>query len=399
MSRQSYLRHLNRCTHTTFIFLLVRIKTSMKEHLGRENQNVDVTEVDLVNFKKMTVQEKLDFIDDEIKKIYVFCAKSGYSSCQVENFARPFFQRNVHHLGNSIWVSGKAWKRRAVALTTVLVATFLLFRFDPAYRLACALSKQSAIQILPVWDWTQLYSSRCWLQNPLYQGSPGLQLSDCEICEGVDFVARANDLDPDQLVTWYISRDAPLIVEDGTRAWASRDNFSTLASFAKMFVTDPVLSRYRSCQFATNLRQKDMDHVDLLEKLAQGRMDRFYAQWENCNAWAYKAFRRVFQRPYFLPSTIGLASSSWVFLSANYSGKMFKPVQVQHDLVIFMQVRGSSRVRLEPWQPCTSVCSTFHETLSEGNVLVATDFLWKIDYIPSNNAENIAIAIGGSFDT
>ena len=117
----------------------------MKAQLERDNQNVDATEV--MNFKKMTVQEKLDFIDDEIKKIYVFCAKSGYSSSQVENFARPFFQRNVHHLGPSIWVSGKAWKRRAVALTTVLVATVLLFRFDPAYRLACALSKQSAIQV------------------------------------------------------------------------------------------------------------------------------------------------------------------------------------------------------------------------------------------------------------
>ncbi|GFS26821.1 hypothetical protein ElyMa_007066700 [Elysia marginata] len=113
--------------------------------MNADSQNVDATGV--MNFKKMTVQEKLDFIDDEIKKIYVFCAKSGYSSSQVENFARPFFQRDVHHLSTSIWVSGKAWKRRAVALTTVLIATVLLFRFDPAYRLVCALSKQSAIQV------------------------------------------------------------------------------------------------------------------------------------------------------------------------------------------------------------------------------------------------------------
>ena len=117
----------------------------MKTALCGRNQNGDDTEV--LNFKKMTVQEKLDFIDDELKKIYVFCAKSGYSASQVENFARPFFQRDVHHLGSSIWASGKAWKRRAVALTTVLVATVLLFRFDPAYRLACALSKQGAIQV------------------------------------------------------------------------------------------------------------------------------------------------------------------------------------------------------------------------------------------------------------
>ncbi|GFO33694.1 Dat protein [Plakobranchus ocellatus] len=365
----------------------------MKSFQPGANQSAEV-----LSRKKMTVQEKLDFIDDEIRKICAFCTKSGCSASQIETFAKPFFQRDVHHFSTSIWASGKAWKRRGVALTAVLVATVLLFRFDPAYRLACALSKQGAIQILPVWDWTEIYTSRCWLENPLYQVAPGLQMSDCEICEGIDSIDRLTDLDPGELIKWYISRDTPVIVEDGNRDWRDVANYSSLADFAKIFVNNPALRGYRSCHFSTNLRQKNLDHVDLLEMLIQGQMDKFYGQWENCNAQTYKAFRRMFKKPYFLPPTIGVASPSWVFISANYSGKIFKPVEISGDLVLFMQITGASRVRLEPWEPCTGVCKGFDETLREGSILVATDFLWKIDYIPTNNAENIAIAVGGSFD-
>lgn len=96
---------------------------------------------------KMTLQEKLDYIDDEIRKIHIFCTKSGYTASQLEHFAKPFFQKEGQHFTASIWVSGKAWKRRTVALAAMLVAMVLLFRFDPAYQVACALSKQGAIQV------------------------------------------------------------------------------------------------------------------------------------------------------------------------------------------------------------------------------------------------------------
>lgn len=96
---------------------------------------------------KMTLQEKLDFIDGEIRKIHMFCTKAGYSASQIESFAKPFFERNGHTFSTAIWVSGKAWKRRAVALVTVVVATVFLFKFDPAFRLVCAISKQGAAQV------------------------------------------------------------------------------------------------------------------------------------------------------------------------------------------------------------------------------------------------------------
>ncbi|XP_012946333.1 uncharacterized protein LOC106013950, partial [Aplysia californica] len=111
----------------------------------------------------MTLQEKLDLIDEEIRKLHLFCTKSGYSSRQIERFAHPFFARDVHDMAPSIWPSGKAWKRRIVSLSTVVIAAALLFRFDPAYQLVCAVSKKGAIEVLPVWDWTQIYDSRCWV--------------------------------------------------------------------------------------------------------------------------------------------------------------------------------------------------------------------------------------------
>ena len=47
-------------------------------------------------------------------------------------------------------------------------------------------------------------------------------------------MARVRDPDPGQLIKWYVSRDAPVIVEDGTRDWERIANFTSLAAFAKV---------------------------------------------------------------------------------------------------------------------------------------------------------------------
>ncbi|CAL1528422.1 unnamed protein product [Lymnaea stagnalis] len=344
--------------------------------------------------KKMTLQEKLDFIDGEIRKIHIFCTKSGYSASQIEHLAKPFFDKDTNSISSTIWVSGKAWKRRAVALTTMIVATLFLFRYDPAYRLASALSKQGAIQILPLWDWTQLYHSPCWVNNPLYVVT-GLQLSDCEICEAVDRVSKVSQVNGRQLMDEFIKRDVPVIVTDGLKDWPLAKNM-TILKLAETYRGNTALNQHDSCGFSSSV--KNGDHMKVLSLARVNKLDKFYAHWKNCNFEAAKAFRKLYQRPYFLPSSVSLLPTSWVSISANYSSRLYKPVDMTWDLLLFMQVKGKSRVKLQPWEPCTEVCSSFEEFLHEGEILVTTSFMWKLDYKPSKQAENIAVVVAGLFD-
>ncbi|XP_012946620.1 uncharacterized protein LOC106014112 [Aplysia californica] len=215
----------------------------------------------------------------------------------------------------------------------------------------------------------------------------------CESTERVDKVP-APGLTDDVLMENYVKRDVPVIV---TGASPLKGDI-TLHRLAQLYSEHPVLKRYFSCGLASNVRQTSGDHVELLRNVVDDKLDKFYAKWENCNRDAAKAFRSLYRRPQFLPSAVSVSASNWVYVASNYTGKLYKPVDVAQSLVIFMQVKGESRVKMEPWSPCDQICSHFVEALEEGDVLIATDFLWKVDYLPTNKSENIAIAFGGSFD-
>ncbi|KAK0059910.1 hypothetical protein Bpfe_010769 [Biomphalaria pfeifferi] len=342
--------------------------------------------------KKMTLQEKLDFIDGEIRKIHVFCTKSGYSATQIEQFAKPFFEKENNSIGSTIWVSGKAWKRRVVALITMVVATVFLFRYDPAYQLASALSKQGAIQILPLWDWTQIYHSRCWFENPLYTPS-GLQLSDCEVCEAFDAITKIKDVTGEHLFEEYIHTDLPVIIKDGAKDWLETKNIS-IRTLAEMYQGN--LGQYESCHWSSNL--KNLDHRQLLKMFMNKKIDKFYAQWQNCHHSAAKTFRALYQRPYFLPPSVALLSTSWISVSSNYSSKLFKQVDMSYELVLYIQVKGQSLVRLQLEDACYDICTSFEEILQEGEILITTNYLWKLLYKPGVRDENIAVVLAGRVD-
>ncbi|XP_059174683.1 uncharacterized protein LOC131954881 [Physella acuta] len=342
--------------------------------------------------KKMTLQEKLDFIDGEIRKIHMFCTKSGYSASQIEHFAEPFLNRSSSHISSVIWVSGKAWKRRAVALTTVIVATLFLFRYDPAYKLASAISKQGAIQVLPLWDWT----SDCLVINPLHVSNDDLDPSKCEVCESIDRVARIKNATADRVMDDYVRRDIPVIVTDGTKDWATSKKNLSIGQIAEAYNNNPVLNKYDSCGYLSNLRK--LDHLDTLAMISAGKLDKFFAHWINCNYYAAKAFRSLYQRPYFVPQdTVYIDAYNWLSVSANYSGKIYKNINISDSMMLYIQVKGQSRVKVESWKPCDDLCSKFEELLREGEILVVSGGIWRLYYLPLMAPESISFVLTGSF--
>ncbi|PVD26356.1 hypothetical protein C0Q70_14028 [Pomacea canaliculata] len=339
---------------------------------------------------KVFCEENIDFIDKELRKLNKFCLKSGYSVAQIVKFARPFTQ-------TSTTVKRKKWKKIGLIGVLMIVVAVVGFQLQSSCRIASALAKTAMIKIQPFWDWTRFYHSNCLVANPMYRKPDKLTMDDCQICEGIQDILRMSHVNPANIIDKYFKRDIPVIVEDGLRDWGHLADKS-VQDIAEMYRTSNILKTSWGCGFSSNIRIKYGGHRDLLRKITNENLTNFYAHWENCQLPAAKAFRAMYKRPYFLPSAVEMSSTNWVFISSNYTAKIFKEVDIGHPLVILMQVKGEIEIKVDTWKPCDTVCTSLEDVLQEGEILILTDSLWRASYLPLPERDSISIGIGGFFD-
>ncbi|XP_041353751.1 uncharacterized protein LOC121371720 [Gigantopelta aegis] len=338
--------------------------------------------------KQFSFEEKLEYIDREIRKLHVFCVNAGYSPGQIDKLAAVFHKNEK--------VKKEKWNRRFLWIAVFVAVTATLFYVDPVYRIMSSVTRKTAISILPVWDWTRLWNQNCLIDNPLYTANQ-LTTDDCQICEGLHEIKRLRNISAEEIVHKYLRRDIPVIVEDGTRDWPHEDLYS-ITALEEAFNTHPVLRQYASCSFTSNIRVKYGNHRHLIQLAANNEIKEYFAHWENCFAEAGKAFRTFYKRPYFFPRTVELAMSNWLLLSSNYTGRMAKKIQIGQPMMALAQVSGKVEVFVQPLEPCERICSKLAMVLRAGEILVTTDFLWSLNYLPIGANYSVTIGIGGSFD-
>ncbi|CAG5127364.1 unnamed protein product [Candidula unifasciata] len=341
---------------------------------------------------KMTLKEKLDFIDEEIRKLHLCCSLAGYTESEIESFAQPFFKKDVNHLGSAGWTSWKAWKKTAAALVVVMLV--LPFVYYPAFRVLCGLTRLGGKQILPLLDWTAIWNEGCLVRNPLYEPM-NVTMADCEVCENTEQLARLHNLDSFLLMRLR-EQHVPFIAEDASVNWKNNSNI-TLAQLAGMYNRHPLLIDKESCKMQSNVRGVFFDHKILLNKVVTGKIDQFYAHWQNCDMSAAKALRQIYKLPYFLPSAYTPPKEDWVLISSNYSSKILKPLSFTQDIIFLIQLKGENHVYISAIDLCKTVCPVLQATLQQGEVLAVPNGIWNIEYLPSNSSENIAIAVEVSF--
>ena len=66
----------------------------------------------------------------------------------------------------------------------------------------------------------------------------------------------------------------------------------------------------------------------------------FYNCRQNCFKESAKLFRQVYKRPEFLPSTVELANTNWVFISSNYAPKESKYIRVSTKFSLIFQLKS-----------------------------------------------------------
>lgn len=160
--------------------------------------------------------DSLKLIDEEIHNLYDYCIKNGMSEEEILKAAAPLL-RSIQ------WEKLK--KRFFLGIAFIIfIGIFIgLLFYDPIFRMICMLGRLFLIKILPFWDWTYLYRSTCFLSNPYYV-VPGLQESDCQVCEDLFEIDVMNFTTSEIVMEKYLKNDIPLIVSNATEGWPINEN-------------------------------------------------------------------------------------------------------------------------------------------------------------------------------
>lgn len=100
------------------------------------NLSSNVTEKE----KTLSLKEKVNLIDNEIRQLYEFCTKAGYTQPQIEQCAQPLIslQSRERHI---------KWFRRLFSFAVLVAVIAFLFAYDPAYRQICIYGKFIAMKV------------------------------------------------------------------------------------------------------------------------------------------------------------------------------------------------------------------------------------------------------------
>ncbi|CAH1800506.1 unnamed protein product [Owenia fusiformis] len=340
--------------------------------------------------EKLTIAEKLEIIDREIRTLHEFCKNKGYKQFEIEKLAQPIL-KPVREANRKKWLNRFKWAGICVLILAIL------FYFDPAYNTLCMIGRLTSVKlILPYWDWTEVYDKSCLVYNPYFIGKQ-LDEDDCELCETTTSLTREENISQVEMTENFLKRDIPLIVTDAMSDWPARENFS-LKYLHELHKNDPKLRDASPCDFTTNLKIPNGNHRAFLKKAASGNINNYYAHWSNCDKQAAKVLRQFYKRPYFIPPMVEFRYSNWLFVSNKFTGKRFKPLSIGSAVGVMSVVKGQFDIKLLPRPPCNETCVELTETLTEGEILVFTDNLWYLDYLPNGPGESIAIGVGGNFD-
>ncbi|MCL4120339.1 UNVERIFIED_CONTAM: hypothetical protein GTU68_065841 [Idotea baltica] len=235
------------------------------------------------------------------------------------------------------------------------------------------------------------------LTNPFYVRRI-LAQEDCKLCVSPPSLQRLHDVTSKMIWEEYLLNDRPFIVEDGMKDWPVMNT----NNFWFDNITDLYLSKDQEgiepCEFGTNLRMPSNDLQNFLRTIHNPNIKHWFGHWENCDKRAAKALRPFYKRPYFIPNLVDLTDSNWVLMSSNYFSKNFHQIDFSTELLWVAQLRGWSKFRLAPREPCSTSCLPIDGSIKEGQMVVLTNFLWEFEYIPGEETDNLAIAVGGDWN-
>lgn len=90
--------------------------------------------------KEMSIQDKIDYFDREIRLLHQFCVNSGYSKHEIRKSAEPF-------LSATDVLAWQKTKRKLLQISVVIAILAVVYYCDPTYRFIVAVSRITAIKV------------------------------------------------------------------------------------------------------------------------------------------------------------------------------------------------------------------------------------------------------------
>ncbi|XP_045156844.1 uncharacterized protein LOC123523208 [Mercenaria mercenaria] len=336
--------------------------------------------------------EKLYFLHNEIEKLTNTCLNRNISYFQIKKSANLFlrFERK------------KTISPRTVLKTLIFTAVFvcliaIAFHAEPSKRLVNSYGRHVLIKALPLFDWTCLHGVNCFIPNYFNEGDDRpLEAEDCQNCSRIMKIDVLLAPTMEEIANSYLYKDIPVIVQHSGQAPDKVD----IEDIIKLYLDNDVMRLFTSCNFESNVKVKKKDHRTFLEGIRSKDISQYYAHWENCFKEAAKLFRSVYKRPEFLPFSVELTASNWIFLCSNYTENKNLSFQLPYEeqIIVLVQLSGNLDISLRPREPCGEDCKSIHASIPEGGALFVTDFFYDIEYARCNQENSITVGLGGKLD-
>lgn len=129
----------------------------------------------------MSQREKFELINSEVRSFYEYCKEAGISDEEMDIICRPLTSAVRK-------ASFKRWTRVLLFLIMVLAIGYTVSQTNAFQWHASAAARIVLIKLLPVWDWTPLYSNKCLFEKSQQRNLDSTVVSsaaDCIACEAV----------------------------------------------------------------------------------------------------------------------------------------------------------------------------------------------------------------------
>ncbi|XP_067633331.1 uncharacterized protein [Eurosta solidaginis] len=322
----------------------------------------------------------MESLEQEFDTFFGDCKKQGFTASEMRTICQPLLERR----NKRFWVLMSG-------LVALMATLYLLCNWCDEFNwFVSAIGRLLLIQLLPYWDWTPLYNSRCLIERavdkedgqsvsapPVSLGRYETESVNCILCETLERIPTTLNVTFSFLESTYLERGLPVIVTDSHQT-------RSLHKFLDEIYTAPAdFLESSPCDISTNLMLKKMFNLELaLEKIKNAPADassKWFLQFRNCQRRAVKASRHFVTRPYYYPLHLEPFYSSWVLMSQNYANEKFREIYLQ-GLIFVQQLYGHFDVRLRPKQPCQDICPVVNIRLGAGECLVFSTDLWIFSY-------------------
>ncbi|XP_030387059.1 uncharacterized protein LOC115633727 [Scaptodrosophila lebanonensis] len=327
-------------------------------------------------------------LESELETFFEQCRQEQFSAQEMSHICQPL-----------LWRLGLVKIRRWVLCALPLLLIYLLWQYSESFAWSVsAVGRMLLIQILPYWDWTPYYSSKCLIERnedirkrveaPRILDKYETHWENCALCESLENIPTLSNVSYSIVESQFLERGLPVIITDA-QVQSSLDDVLELIQHKA-----PALLASKPCDVSTNLLLQKLFNIDAaIQKIRTLHEPKaWHLQFRNCEFKAVKASRLYVHRPYYYPVHLEPYYSSWL-LMAHKSERPQSNIYLR-GLIFVQQLSGHFDVRLRPKHPCDdNVCPTLRIRLHSGECIVFSTDLWRFSYgLQKPDPSNTSIA-------